>query len=95
MLLHSWVVTSLQDPYDELLAELVFGTDDVREVVYRNLDRCDEGFNAFLENRIAISQDLEERQALRSLVDIVAAVKKATAKAEVSARFDDHHDLPS
>jgi len=76
-------LNGFQAPYEVLLAELVFGVDDVREVVYRNLEQCDEGFNTFLEGKITASDDLEERQALRSLVDIVEAVKKAAAKAEV------------
>lgn len=72
-----------QGPYEVLLAELVFGTDDVRELVYRNLDACDEGFKAFIDKKVEASDDLEERSALRSLVDIIEAVKKAAAKAEV------------
>lgn len=66
-----------------MLAELVFGGEDVREVVYRSLDICDEGFVAFLEKKIEVSTDLEERSAFRSLIDIVGAVRKAAEKAKV------------
>lgn len=66
-----------------LLAELIFTTDDVREVIYNRLDECDAKFVEFLENRIKGSEDIDERQALRSLVEMVDAIKVAVEKKKV------------
>lgn len=55
----------------------------MREVIFSRLDECDEGFNAFLEKRIEGSTDIDERAALRSLVDMVAAVKTAVERKKV------------
>jgi len=72
-----------QDPYDVLLAELIFTTEDVRVVIYKRLDDCNAGFVEFLESRIGAATDLDERQALRSLVEMVDAVKKAVERKKV------------
>lgn len=72
-----------QDPHDTLLAELIFTTEDVREVIYKRLEDCNSGFADFLEGRISMATDLEERQALRSLVEMIEAVKKAVERQKV------------
>ncbi len=72
-----------EDPHDVLLAELIFTTEDVREVIFRRLDDCDDGFVQFLEGRIGASTDLDERDALRSLVNMVDAVKQAVERKRV------------
>ena len=69
-----------KDPNDILLAELIFTMEDVREVIYKRLDDCNEGFVQFLEDRIKASTDLDERQAFRSLVEMIDAVKKAVER---------------
>lgn len=69
-----------QNPYDVLLAELIFTTEDVREVIYTRLEECDEGFVQFLEGRIQASTDIDERGALRSLIEMVAGVKAAVER---------------
>ena len=68
-----------------LLAELVFSTEDVRELVFKRLDECDEEFVTFLEDKIAASTDLDERLAFRSLIEVIAKVKVAVEKRAVSA----------
>lgn len=70
----------VQDPNDVLLAELVFTTEDVREVIYSRLDDCNEDFIQFLEQKVGASTDLDERQALRSLIDMIDGVKKAVER---------------
>lgn len=62
---------------EALLAELIFGTDDVREMIFRRIDDCGETFIDFLNEKIDNSSDLEERAALRSLTDIIGSVQTA------------------
>ncbi len=66
-----------------LLAELIFTTEDVREVIFTRLEECDEGFAHFLEARIEASTDIDERSALRSLIEMVDGVKAAVARKKV------------
>lgn len=45
----------MKDPMEMLLAELVFSTEDVRELIFKRLDECDEKFVEFLENKVSHS----------------------------------------
>ena len=56
----------------------------MREVIYSHLDDCNEGFVEFLEQKITASTDLDERNAFRSLIDMIGAVKKAAERKMVS-----------
>ena len=66
-----------------LLAELIFTTEDVREVIYTRLEECDDGFVQFLETRIQDSTDIDERAALRSLIEMVDGVKGLVERKKV------------
>lgn len=66
-----------------LLAELIFTTEDVREVIYTRLEECDDGFVQFLETRIQDSKDIDERAALRSLIEMVDGVKGLVERKKV------------
>jgi hypothetical protein len=74
----------VKDPKEVLLAELIFSTEDVRQLIAKRLDQCDEEFVGFLEKKIEATTDLEERQAFRSLIDVVDKVKKAVERRLVS-----------
>lgn len=51
----------------------------MRQDIARNMDRCDADFLKFVGDKADASDDLEERDALRSLVDIVKKVEDALA----------------
>lgn len=70
-------MTGVDVDKEALLAELIFGTDDVREMIFRRIDDCGTPFIEFLDEKVDSSSDLEERAALRSLIDIIGSVQTA------------------
>mmetsp|Transcript_17470 Transcript_17470/g.26723 ORF Transcript_17470/g.26723 Transcript_17470/m.26723 type:complete len:523 (-) Transcript_17470:40-1608(-) len=63
--------------YENLLAELVFSSNDPRVDIANNFDTCtDEAWLAWLERKIENSRDPEERTALRDLCDTALDIKK-------------------
>jgi hypothetical protein len=60
-----------QDPDEVLLAEFVFSTDDVLDLILKNMHRIDDKFIKFLENRAEKSMLADERIALNSLRETI------------------------
>jgi hypothetical protein len=72
-----------EETYDAFLGQLIFSPNDPADDILSNIDTAaDEGFRKWLDNRIKGTADLEERAALRSLLDLV---NKIVAKVEEAA----------
>lgn len=67
--------SSMNDPNEQILASLMFSKFDVLEDVLNNIQFLDEQFMTFLQQKIDYSSDMEERVALRSLLDVITSVQ--------------------
>mmetsp|Transcript_14647 Transcript_14647/g.43759 ORF Transcript_14647/g.43759 Transcript_14647/m.43759 type:complete len:505 (-) Transcript_14647:77-1591(-) len=73
------------EDHEILLGELIFSSRDPREDVARNPKAYTEGFLKFVGDKAEDSDDLEERAALNSLVDMVRQTLVMVEKAEKDA----------
>jgi len=63
--------------YEDLLTELIFSTGDTRTDIFNRYETCcDPGFIQWLETSEKLSEDVEEQQALRSLLDMIEDAKR-------------------
>eukprot|EP00614_Pseudopedinella_elastica_P011749 CAMPEP_0172592580 /NCGR_PEP_ID=MMETSP1068-20121228/11590_1 /TAXON_ID=35684 /ORGANISM="Pseudopedinella elastica, Strain CCMP716" /LENGTH=549 /DNA_ID=CAMNT_0013389641 /DNA_START=47 /DNA_END=1696 /DNA_ORIENTATION=- len=65
----------IEKEYDEALGILVFGSNDPTLEIARNMDFYDEKFQSWLTNKAEASTDLEEREAFKSLAEMVGEIR--------------------
>lgn len=74
--------SEMEKAYEMFLGQLVFSTNDPRIDIMDNYDLCaDPKWLTWLERKIDGTRDVEERSALRDLLDMIVDVKK---RAELS-----------
>lgn len=71
--------------FDVLLGELIFSPRDPREDVARAPENYSEDFLKFVTDRAEDSDDMEEREGLKSLVDMIRSTLALVEKAEKDA----------
>lgn len=79
------IVTAAPDDaqdHDVLLGELIFSSRDPRMDVATTPEQYGEAFQAFVTKKADDSEDMEERAALKSLVDMIQGTLKAVEEAE-------------
>ena len=62
---------SFRDKNEQILAGLMFSKNDILEDVLNNLHVLDEEFLSFLQNKVDVTRDMEERVGLQSLLETV------------------------
>lgn len=65
----------ISDANEQILASLMFSKFDVLEDVLNNIQYLDDKFMSFLQQKIDYSSDMEERVALRSLLEVITSVQ--------------------
>jgi hypothetical protein len=83
--------SEMEKAYEMFLGQLVFSSNDPRIDIMENYDLCaDAKWITWLERKISGTRDVEERSALRDLLEMIVDVKKRTelsrAAEERSAR---------
>lgn len=72
-------ISEMERAYEMFLGQLVFSTNDPRIDIMDNYDLCaDAKWLSWLERKINGTRDVEERSALRDLLDMIVDVKKRT-----------------
>ena len=71
--------SEMEKAYEMFLGQLVFSSNDPRIDIMDNYDLCaDPKWLSWLERKISGTRDVEERSALRDLLDMIVDVKKRT-----------------
>lgn len=71
--------SEMEKAYEMFLGQLVFSSNDPRIDIMDNYDLCaDAKWLSWLERKISGTRDVEERSALRDLLDMIIDVKKRT-----------------
>lgn len=71
------------EKFDSLFNSLVFTTADVKTVIEKKLDACvDPGFLKYVEDLLQGSDDAEEKQAYRDLLEAISTVQETVAEAQ-------------
>ncbi|KAL3822338.1 hypothetical protein ACHAXA_002653 [Cyclostephanos tholiformis] len=71
--------SEMEKAYEMFLGQLVFSTNDPRIDIMDNYDLCaDDRWLSWLERKINGTRDVEERSALRDLLDMIVDIKKRT-----------------
>jgi len=76
---------------EQILAGLMFSQNDLLEDVLNNLHEIDTRFTLFLEEKLANTNDFEEKQAFQSLYDTITHVldKVASVRGKEGGRYRD------
>lgn len=77
--------TADRGDFDVLLGELIFSPRDPREDVARAPENYSEDFLKFVTDKAEDSDDMEEREGLKSLVDMIRSTLALVEKAEKDA----------
>ena len=65
--------SNFRDKNEQILAGLMFSNNDILEDVLNNLHVINEDFLSFLQNKVDLSRDMEERVGLQSLLDTISS----------------------
>eukprot|EP01041_Mallomonas_annulata_P004841 gene4841-9645_t len=79
---------ALMDRNEQILAGLMFSSSDLLEDVLNNIQYIDNTFVRFLEKKIDASSDMEERVALKSLLETIVTVLERVKEAQGDSDVD-------
>lgn len=76
--------------YDMFLGELVFSPNDPRVDIIENADKAfDPSFLAWLENKIKTTRDVEEKIALKDLLEMISDLKEKMELSQAAAEREE------